>query len=188
MDTLRVFIAVDTPAEVRSVLARLSADLARSTTAVRWEGPAKFHCTVRFLGNVERSRLAALEEEIRRAAAVPPLSVAYTGLGFFPPGAPPRIVWAGIRDGHGDLRVLEERVSAGLARLGFPREERAFHPHVTLGRVRDGADVRTLIETVQTRTFDCPPVIVPAVEIMQSVPGPRGSAYEVIRSIPLAAP
>ncbi len=186
MDRLRLFIAFDTPADVKRSLARLAEELARASKGVRWEAPAKFHCTLRFLGDVDRSRLVALEEETRLAAALPPLSVAYTGLGFFPPAARPRVVWAGISDMHGDLLRLQERVSAGLARLGFPREERPFHPHVTLGRVRDGADIRGLIDIVETRTFDSPPVIVPAVEIMQSVPGPSGSAYAVVRSIPLS--
>jgi 2'-5' RNA ligase len=95
------------------------------------------------------------------------------------------VVWAGISDARGDLRTLQERISAGLTRLGFPPEERPFHPHVTLGRVRDGADVRGLIDIVETRTFENPPVIVPAVEIMQSIPGPRGSVYAVLHSIPL---
>lgn len=186
MDPLRLFIAVDTPGDAKRSLALLAEDLARVSRGVRWEAPVQFHCTLRFLGDVDRSRLLTLEEEVRSAAALPPLSVAYSGIGFFPAGARPRVVWAGIIDPRGDLRRLQERISSGLTRLGFPAEERPFHPHVTLGRVRDGADVRGLIDIVKTRTFEHPPVIVPAVEIMQSVPGPRGSAYEVLRSIPLS--
>jgi 2'-5' RNA ligase len=186
VDRLRLFIAVDTPGEVKQSLAILADDMSRAAKGVRWEPSVKFHCTLRFLGDVDRSRLVSLEEEVRSASAVPPLSVAYSGIGFFPAGARPRVVWAGISDTHGDLRRLQERISAGLTRLGFPREERPFHPHVTLGRVREGADVRGLIDIVKTRTFVHPPVIVPAVEIMQSVPGPRGSVYAVLRSIPLS--
>jgi len=186
MDTLRVFIAVDTPPAVKRQMALLRDDLARGTGDVRWEPPEKLHCTLRFLGNVERPGLGAVERQVEIAASeTPPLSLGYGGIGFFPDRARPRILWVGIRDAGGDLSRLQERISGALAGLGFAPEERPFHPHVTLGRLGSGRRWGGLTDIVQTRTFEHPPVVVPAVEIMQSVLTGRGSSYVLLRSIPL---
>ena len=189
METLRLFIALDTPAAVKRHMELLRDDLSRRTRNVRWEAAGKLHCTLRFLGEVERSRIGAIMEQVRAAASeTPPLFLTYAGIGFFPGLTRPRIIWIGIRESGGDLARLQERISGGLRGLGFLPEERPFHPHVTLGRVGPGSGAgasRVLIEIVETRTFEHPPVIVPAVEIMQSVLRPRGSEYAVLRSIPL---
>ena len=189
MDMLRLFIAVDTPATVKREMALLIDDMARGARGVRWEDTGKLHCTLRFLGSVERSRLGSIEQQVELGTAgIPPLSLTYAGIGLFPDGIRPRIIWIGIREKGGDLALLQERVSRSLRSLGFLPEERPFQPHVTLGRVGGGITGTAsgvLIDIVKTRTFDHPPVIVPAVEIMQSVPRPRGSDYVVLRSIPL---
>ena len=186
MDMLRLFIAVDTPAAVKGEMALLRDDLVRRARDVRWEVPEKFHCTLRFLGNVERSRLGSVEQQVAAAASgTPPLSLRYSGIGVFPDMTMPRVIWVGITQSGGDLSRLQETISGGLQDLGFVPEQRPFHPHVTLGRAGSGRASRALIEIVETRTFDHPPVIVPAVEIMQSVLRPRGSEYVVLRSIPL---
>jgi 2'-5' RNA ligase len=188
MDMLRLFVAVDTPPAVKREMALLRDDLSRTARGVRWEATGKLHCTLRFLGSVERARLGAIEEQVERAASgIPPLSLTYSGIGFFPDSMRPRIIWIGIRERGDDFVRLQERVSGGIRSLGFLPEERVFHPHVTLGRVAGGSDrkeSRRLIDIVKTRTFDHPPVIVPALEIMQSTPGPLGSDYAVLRSIP----
>ncbi|HMK38598.1 MAG TPA: RNA 2',3'-cyclic phosphodiesterase, partial [Bacteroidota bacterium] len=153
---------------------------------VRWEDARKFHCTLRFLGSVEQERLDSIEEQVRSAASLTrPLSLRYAGIGFFPDSAHPRIVWVGITDEAGGLSQLQQRISGGLSRLGFAAEARPFHPHVTLGRVGTSHRPERLTDIMKTCTFEHPPVIVPAVEIMQSVTSPHGSEYLLLRSIPL---
>jgi 2'-5' RNA ligase len=187
MDPLRLFIAIDTPPAAKRQMALFRDDIAERARDVRWEATEKFHCTLRFLGNVERSRLGSIEHQIESAASeTPPISLRYSGIGFFPDRMNPRVIWIGIREEGEDLARLQEQISGGLSALGFDREKRPFHPHITLGRIGSGRGSRGLIESVETRTFEHPPVIVPAVEIMQSVLGPRGSEYIVLRSIPLA--
>jgi RNA 2',3'-cyclic 3'-phosphodiesterase len=186
MDMIRLFIAVDTPAAVKREMVLLRDDLARRARDVRWEAAEKLHCTLRFLENVERSRLPSIEQQVESASSgIPPLSLNYSGIGFFPDSIRPRIIWIGIRESGGELARLQERVSGGLLSLGFLPEARPFHPHVTLGRAGAGRTSRVLIDIAKTRTFDHPPVIVPAVEIMQSMLRSRGSEYVVLRSIPL---
>ncbi|HUI09164.1 MAG TPA: RNA 2',3'-cyclic phosphodiesterase [Bacteroidota bacterium] len=183
---LRLFIAIDTPASVRSAMAALREEVAPRARGFAWEAREKYHCTVQFLGDVERTRLGEITASVREATAgISPLRLAYRGLGFFPSTSSPRVFWVGIEDCTGSLGLLRDRIARALAPLGFPPEERPFHPHVTLARARAGADARTLIDTVQRRTFEHPPVTVPAVEIMQSVPVAGGTAYTVLASLGL---
>ncbi|HTY60274.1 MAG TPA: RNA 2',3'-cyclic phosphodiesterase [Bacteroidota bacterium] len=187
MATLRIFIAVDTPAEVRAQIAALRDGIARECAGVRWEATAKFHCTLQFLGNVPGVQMAAVERSVAAAASgSPALLLGYRGIGFFPEGARPRVIWVGVHDATGTLLRLQEEVARGLEREGFAREERPFHPHVTLGRLPAAHPPHRLIEIAESRTFEHPPVVVPAVEIMQSVTGSRGTSYAVLRSIPLS--
>ena len=183
---IRLFIAVDTPAAVRSALARLKGEIAPLVRGFRWEEPEKYHCTIQFLGAVPGSALGAITGCVDRAsAAVPPLALAYRGLGVFPVPAAPRVFWVGIDDTTGGLAALRGLIGGALAPLGFPPEDRPFHPHLTLARARPGADARALIDTMQRRTFEHPPVTVPSVEIMQSIPVAGGTAYRVLASLAL---
>ncbi|HTS00477.1 MAG TPA: RNA 2',3'-cyclic phosphodiesterase [Bacteroidota bacterium] len=187
-DQIRLFIAVDTPPAVRAALARLVDDLAPLARDFRWEAPEKYHCTIQFLGPVPRARLGEITGAVRSALpGLPPPALACSGLGFFPPRGAPRVFWAGIADATGALAQIRERIAAALAPLGFPPEERPFHPHLTLARARPGATGRALIASVQTRTLEHPPVVVPAVEIMESVPAAGTTAYRVLASLPLSA-
>jgi len=188
VSSLRLFISLDTPEPVKRSMAILRDDLARRMREVRWEDARKFHCTLRFLGSVEHARLGPIEEQVRAAASgTPPLSLRYSGIGFFPDSGHPRILWVGITDIDGTLGRLQQRISAGLSSLGFIPEERPFHPHVTLGRIGTRRRPDRLTDIMKTCTFEHPPVIVPAVEIMQSVLSPHGSEYLLLRSIPLVS-
>ena len=187
MSRVRVFIALDTPAAVKRALALLRDDIARRTHDVRWEAPGKLHCTLQFLGDVGPSALGPIERGVAGAASVTPFfTLSYSGIGFFPDRERPRILWVGIVDPTGEAGRLQERISRSLSGLGYPREERPFHPHVTLGRIRGSPEAGRLIDIVKTCTFEHPPVSVPAVEIMQSVLTPRGLEYTLLRSVPLA--
>ena len=107
-------------------MASLRDDLARRAPRVRWEPAEKFHCTLRFLGNVGAPVLAALEEELRGAAAlVPPLSLRYSGIGAFPDAAHPRVIWIGVGDVTGwALRRPSSRFIP-TSRSGAPGEPRS---------------------------------------------------------------
>ena len=187
MATLRIFIAVDTPAEVKAQIAALRDAISRECAGVRWEATTKFHCTLQFLGNVPEGQMPAVEHRVAAAASgSPALQLGYRGIGFFPDSARPRVIWVGVHDATGALLRLQGEIARGLEGEGFAGEERPFHPHVTLGRLQGTHPPHRLIEIAETRTFEHPPVVVPAVEIMQSVTGSRGTSYAVLRSIPLS--
>ena len=112
---------------------------------VRWPDPANLHLTLKFLGEVPDGDVPGVCEAARRAATrSAPFSFALRGLGCFPPKGPARIVWAGVEPQGDGLLECQKAVEDEMAELGFRREGRAYSPHLTIGRVRQGHDTREL--------------------------------------------
>jgi RNA 2',3'-cyclic 3'-phosphodiesterase len=136
---MRLFVALDIPAEVRERLAALVARL-RSTAPARWTRVEGLHVTLKFVGESPPEKA----EQIRNAlSAVHPgkiVEMSFRGVGFFPNERRPRVFWAGI-EANDALAVLAAEVDERLVPLGIPAESRPFHPHLTLARfdTPDGA-------------------------------------------------
>lgn len=142
MERSRIFVAVDVAAAVRSRAAGLQARLAQATANVRWVEPNHLHLTLVFLGETDNRDLPAVCRAVREVAGrEPPFTVQVAGLGAFPNVRRPKVVWAGVTKGAEALRRLFARLEERLYALGcYRREERAYTPHLTLGRVRGEAD------------------------------------------------
>ena len=137
----RLFVALDLPAGAKAALAAAERQLQGLLPAgVRWVNPAGIHLTLKFLGATEAGRVDALLAALHDAAAgdQPPFPLHLDGLGVFPNYREPRVIWAGVGGDLDSLAKAQRRVEQAMARLGFPEESRAFRPHLTLGRVRDG--------------------------------------------------
>lgn len=167
MSTLRVFTAVELPRATRQAVV----DLAERLLAVPQGGAGRFwrrglspvppenlHVTVRFLGDVDEERLPEVLGALRTGvAAVPPGPAEVSGVGAFPTPARPRVVWCGVTDTAGTLTRLEGAARDALLPLGFPPEDRPYHPHVTLARVRDGRVGRDLAGRLSELIDGAPP-------------------------------
>lgn len=134
---MRLFVALNLPDEVRTRIdAELLEPLRASTRGMKWVRPDMLHVTLAFLGErseVEAREAARVVEELAGSRA--PLEVTLSGLGAFPSIDRPRVVWLGLEDPTG-VRQLHRAFERERARLGVPAEGRAYHPHVTLGRVQ----------------------------------------------------
>lgn len=137
---LRLFLAIDPPAETATQARRVIGRLGRAGVEAAWADPVRMHLTLQFLGNdVDEIRLPAICLAMDQAcAAAPPFEVEFGGVGAFPSIDHPRTIWLGVREGAEDLIRLHEALATVLGPLGYPAEERRFIPHVTLGRVRPG--------------------------------------------------
>jgi 2'-5' RNA ligase len=149
--------------------------------------PDNFHITLKFLGGVDEGRIPDVIEALRGAAREhAPLDMDVAGLGAFPSAVRPRVLWAGVTAGQAPLGALAASVDAALAALGFPREDRAFSPHVTLGRVRQPRRAPALARALSanaTRPFGR--VAVREVALMQSHLASPGARYTALAVIPL---
>lgn len=135
---LRLFIAVDPPSETAVQAGRIIERLKRLGLDATWVNPAHLHLTLHFLGNnVDEADLHGICVAMNAAcASLPPIDVAFGGVGAFPDAKNPRTIWLGVREGIAGLVALHDALATQLEPLGFPAEERRYRPHVTLGRLR----------------------------------------------------
>jgi len=185
MTALRLFFALDTPAQVRPKIVDLVRQLEGSGADVKWESMSKLHCTVKFLGDTAEERVPELAGIARSiAAGIAPPSVIYTRLGCFPSKREPRIIWAGMEDNAGGLFRLQEELERGLTNLGILPEERRFHPHITLGRVRGRRNLPDLITLLESLTFVSEAAVLPELLLIRSDLRPSGSVYTTLQAFP----
>jgi len=188
-ESLRLFLALDLPPEVRSALEEVQRGLKGTGADVRWVRIASIHLTLKFLGQVE----AGAVEEIRRAvepaaSACPVLSLHPAGAGVFPGPRSPRVVWIGLEGDLERLGALAGEVDLALAGLGFQAEKRPFQPHLTLGRVRSGRHKAGLMEGVLSLAgFRGPEFQARELILFRSELNPAGAVYTALERIPLGA-
>ena len=181
--TIRAFVAVrvDCGPELRRVIR----DLNEMGRAVRALSPDNLHVTLKFLGDVPPEQTAAIGGAISEAVRdAPAFTAELRGLGVFPHPDRPTVVWTGYAVPD-PMTQLAERIETALGPLGFPRESRPFHPHVTIARVksRPPGTLRALVEQHAATPFG--PTDVEAVELFQSELNKDGPRYTVLSRAPL---
>jgi 2'-5' RNA ligase len=146
-ETWRVFIAIELPSIVRQKV-RAHIDRLRSAlpdARASWVRDENLHLTLKFLGDTPVTNVEALAQAAQRAASkVEPFEIIVGGCGAFPAKGQPRVLWIGIEDPSGRLALLNRALENECEKAGFPHEERPFHPHLTLARIRNPHDSRRL--------------------------------------------
>ena len=141
---VRAFVAIELPDRAKDALARVVGELRNARLdglrAVRPEG---IHLTLKFLGDVPADRIDAIAAAAERAAGHhTPFALALSGVGAFPNGRAPRVLWAGIAGDLDSLGALQASVDGCLGRPGLcqraPRVQPAPHarPAARLGFTR----------------------------------------------------
>lgn len=183
---MRIFVALNLPEPVRDRLCAAVRPLTR-IAGVRAIACDALHLTLHFIGHVEEPRVDVAADCVARAvrsATAFPLQL--SDMGAFPNVRRPRVWWVGVSSPP-ELLGLQQDVEAGLAAEGFRTEERTFHPHLTVGRVRETAsraDLTAMAEAAAAFAFS-ESFRVESVELMRSELRRDGARYSVVRSWPL---
>lgn len=139
----RMFVAVETPADVRSHLVERLRPQQSTLPGWRWSDPERWHLTLAFLGDVDELTLGRLSERLRRAGRRHGgFDVGLGTLGAFSRPARAQVLWLGVSAGREELVRLAASVAAAGRRCGISLEDRSYRPHLTLARRRGAVDVR----------------------------------------------
>jgi 2'-5' RNA ligase len=185
MPGIRSFIALPTQSIAQQAIAEIQAKLKATQANVKWESQDKFHITLVFLGNVEQPKLELLSTTLAKSVLqFPSFTIAYESIGAFPNIHNPRVVWIGAKSSQ---TVLDLQATTGriCAEFGFPQEARVFHPHITLGRVKETHNFVRLTEAIKTITFEPIETFCSEILLMKSELYPSGSIYTILKSLPL---
>ena len=184
----RVFCAIELPAEVRARLEDHMRRLRKEVpdAAASWSRVENIHLTLKFFGNVDVARIQQISEAAKRAVkefSTFPIAVGETGV--FPRPSRPQVLWIGVKDQARQLSALQEKLESECAAEGFPKEERAYKPHLTIARLRRPEGARHLAHAHLQMKFDPIEVDVKDIVIFRSELSPKGSKYSVISAADL---
>jgi 2'-5' RNA ligase len=134
---IRSFIAIPLSSEIHKKLHQVSDTLRKNlfSVPVRWVNPDNIHLTLKFLGDVSLSNLEILQNILASEVnTYSQFEISVGELGAFPNPRRPRILWIGV-ESPPELKAMQISIETSLERLGYPREDRPFSPHLTLGRL-----------------------------------------------------
>lgn len=186
---IRAFLAISLEPEVLKKISRAVDDLRERIPGVRWVAKENLHLTVKFLGNIEAAQVEPIAAALRRR--LEPFScftINAKGLGVFPEGGRPKILWVGLTGQ--ELIGLATEIESCLQPLGFAPEQRSFKPHLTIGRWRQfdrpPPALKHAIENWRDRSFGESPVN--EVILFQSELNPAGAVYRRLEAFALGKP
>lgn len=180
----RTFVALELSDGLKERIIALTEELRGRGVQASWARRPTLHLTLKFLGDVEEVELPEVVAAVARASSrVCLFGFETRELGAFPSPRRPRVLWLGIEP-EGELLALHDEVESELAKLGFSRERRTFHPHVTLGRIREPR-AESVQEILDDLVAPRERVEVSEVRVMRSTLRPGGAIHELVEAVPL---
>jgi 2'-5' RNA ligase len=177
-DSIRTFVCIEVPRPIKERIESLQRSLKKNEAQVSWVKPANIHLTIKFLGDVSASRIEAVRHGVERAAAsVSEFEIEAGSAGCFPSPRSPRVLWVGLGSLPESLKRLHANIEDELAREGFPREQKRFSPHLTIGRVRSPHNATLVAEDLIATGFEPEAFRATEVIVMRSLMNPSGSVY-----------
>jgi 2'-5' RNA ligase len=184
---MRLFVALEIPSTVRENLADLLTSLRAVSPQTRWVHPENLHVTLKFIGEVPEAKSSAIRSALAGVRSEQPVTLDFRGLGFFPNEKHPRVFWAGIA-AWPNLKILAAEIERATEKLGIPREQRPFSPHLTLARLeppRLPEKLRAATQEHATRDFGS--LRTNHFHLIESKLKPSGAEYTTVESFPFAA-
>ena len=180
---MRSFIAVELDPGIKKAILTAASRLHKDGLNASWVKDSGIHLTLKFLGEIDPKQTPEISSALEEAAeAIQPFEIQVCGLGAFPNRRRPRVIWAGVEEKSGALRNLWKGIEDSLSRLGFKKEGREFHPHITFGRIRKSPiDITTSLQ----EPFDAGEQGVDEIVLFQSELHPKGAVHTPLSHLKL---
>lgn len=182
----RCFYAIRLSSEVVDYLGGIIDSLGMHGARVRWAPRRNLHLTLRFLGELHHAQVEAASV-FSPPLFKEPIQLRADGLGAFPSLRSARALWAGVSvetdNDRERLSRLQNSTEHQAQAIGLAPEQRSWHPHITLGRVRaPSPGLRPLIDDITTR--ECRSSLSPVsdVVLMESVIPSDGVEYRILKT------
>lgn len=186
---MRCFVAVPLPEETRHQALEIQQVLRKKSSLknIRWTRPEGFHITLKFLGRVPLEDVLYIAQQLSIVAqGCWPTQIQLDRLDFFPSLQRPRVLlWGTNRNSISpELRAIHFHVQEALQLLGYEKEDRPFHPHVTLGRIKESVNPVPLGEIIKKLDASVNAEIpIKQFDLMESHLHPEGAIYESLAEI-----
>ena len=179
---MRSFIAIDCDENLKENISSLLRRLDSGKGNIRWIRNQGMHLTLKFLGDITDKQLEAINHELKISIKpFEPFALSLKGTGSFPPSTRfPKVLWVGVEDNR-ILNSLQQEIEQSLFNLGFPKEKRQYHPHLTLGRVKKKDGLEPILSAIQQSKEEFfGKMTVEHVTLFKSTLQPSGAEYTVL--------
>ena len=186
-ESWRLFIAIELPQTIRHKIKEHIDRLRTALPDVRasWTRADNLHLTLKFLDDTPVSRVESLSQALLRAAKLAaPFDLVIQDCGVFPPRGKPNVLWIGTHASgvlpSEAILSLYRAIEDECVKVGFDRDKRSFHPHLTIARLRNPKGARELAELHQSIGFEPVSLKVAEVCLIRSELSSAGSRYTAI--------
>jgi 2'-5' RNA ligase len=181
-EQIRSFIAFDI--ENEGLINRLAAAqkmLIQTNADLKLVEPKNIHITLRFLGPINPDMVESVYAAMKNVKFTP-FNISLHGLGVFPTLNYPRVVWAGITDGAEQLKSIFEQLEPQIHELGFKPDPNGFSPHITIARVRSGANKQRLVDLIERQSeYEFGNIRAECLRLKKSQLSPHGPTYTTLK-------
>jgi RNA 2',3'-cyclic 3'-phosphodiesterase len=175
---MRLFVALAVPDSVAQSLLLIQGGV----PGARWQSREQLHLTLRFIGEVDGSTAAALDDAMAGIHA-PAFEMQLHAVGQFG-NKQPHALWAAARPNPA-LDHLQRKVDSAIRRVGQPQDQHKFTPHVTLARLRHPEVEKVTEWLVYHALYTSTEFTVGAFGLYSSKLTSDGSVYRVEQDYPL---
>jgi RNA 2',3'-cyclic 3'-phosphodiesterase len=191
MNEIRMFIAIPVPGAVKKEMVPAAELLAEGNPNIRPVQAEGIHLTLKFLGDTKERRIGDIRKAMESAAKTvkAPIELICSRTGAFPELSKPKVLWAGLNGDVDALGRLWRDLDRRITHLGFAPEKNAFHPHLTLARMKAPkmlGKLRKVWPSVKDREFGR--FFADALVLYRSELRPDGAVYTVLERVPLPMP
>jgi 2'-5' RNA ligase len=145
------------------------------------------HLTLKFLGEADSSKVTAVQAALSAIRSTAAVTLHFRGLGFFPNATRARVFWAGM-EASPNLPALAADIDQAMHSLGFPLEDRAFTPHLTLARFQPpGLPPKLAAAAQEYASRDLGSLTAREFHLIESKLKPAGAEYTTLQSFPFVA-
>ena len=186
---IRSFLAFELPEPIRKIVTRVSEEIRKSALDVRWVRPEFIHLTVVFMGDIQSEQISSMGDPLKAVCSNhAPFRISLKPMGCFPNTRNPRVIWLGIDGDIERMSQFRDDLQQALSPFGIKEEERAFRPHLTLGRFKKPGKRQTELEQfLETyRDLASPSCTLGELVLFRSDLKPGGAVYTKMLSWPLA--
>lgn len=179
---MRTFIAIEVPENQRRIIWGLIQEQQKKNLPVKWVEFGNLHITLKFLGEIDEKKLDSILPTLSSVSIkTKRFQARLENIGCFPGIRNPRVLWIGVSQGSEEIIKLVTEIENELTKSGFKREEKKFHPHLTIGRIKSPCKVDDILnQTIKTDLFEINNFI-----LFKSTLLPKGPVYEKIKIFPL---
>ena len=178
-----MFAAIPLAPDIRETLGGIIEKVSSPPSGVKWVERDHLHITLAFLGNQDEISLAGFFEALQVCAgATRVFRLGLGGTGAFPNLMNPKVLFVPVKEGKAEVEGLAGRVVKALGEAGVVFDDKKFHAHVTLGRVKAAGNIRQVVEKLRG---SCPEELgvmeAAGLTLFKSRLTPEGPVYEPLK-------